>query len=348
MPLPASSLASACRAVADWVGTQMPVDGGNPVRVLVGSPADAVPGESDTDHRLNFFFYRVEPSGHSFGLDPGEPWRVRLHCMVTAFAVPEDSISAGENDLRLLGELVRVFHETPILPEVDLSGEGVRPRVLYHPLSLDELNHLWSTQGDVKMRPSAGYELALVPVVPSERRVPPPLVGALGFESRADVAGRRAAFGGTAEAPSVPRTEVDTGAEDWAPRICLVDGGECAESLTFELGSAELGAFVPRLWVAGEVGPAGAVSLVWESWSAATGWAPEGAPITGIEPSSVALDPSTAASAATETLALPFDDRAGQLLLYAERTYTRAQDGATVTVRSNPILISLAAAGGSP
>jgi len=53
------------------------------------------------------------------------------------------------------------------------------------------------------------------------------------------------------------------------------------------------------------------------------------------------IDPDAAAGAATQALTLPFSDHAGQMLFYAEREYTRASDGTLLTVRSNPLLISL-------
>jgi hypothetical protein len=339
MALPPSSLATACRSIVDFVDDQI-AEGQNPVRMLIGSPADAVPQQGDTDHRVNFFFYRVEPAGDTMSLAPDQPWLVRVHCLITAFAVAEDQTSAGENDLRLLGSILRVFHETPILPPVQIGGEAVRPRVVFQPLSLDELNHVWSTQGDVHLRPSACYEMALLPVVPDELGIGGPLVGAVGFETRAVSVARTAGFGGSAAAPPVQRHEVDTTGDDWRPRICLVVGGLCAESLSFEVGSAELAGFVPAVWVAGRVGAGNQVTLRWETWDATAGWLPH-AVETPADPSTDSIDPDAAATAVTVPLALPFDDQPGQLLLYAVRSYTPAGEAAPREVRSNPILLSL-------
>ena len=64
----------------------------------------------------------MEPTGFTFGLDPGESWLLRLHCLITPFGAAESPVSSGENDLRLLGEVLRVFHEKPVLPALDLGG----------------------------------------------------------------------------------------------------------------------------------------------------------------------------------------------------------------------------------
>ncbi len=130
----------------------------------------------------------------------------------------------------------------------------------------------------------------------------------------------------------------DIGRVDWAPAIAFVDQNRCALSFGFTLGSPELAAFVPEVWVAGK--PGEHVSLRWETWDAAQGWQ-KFEPPTDATIASTAIDPEAAAGAATETLALPFSDHPGQLQLHTERSYVRPGDGAVLTVRSNPLLISL-------
>jgi len=341
MALPVSTLSQVSRAIADFLSERLNASRHN-IHLLIGNPSDAVPKEGDK-HRVNLFFYRLEPSGFEPGVAPDDPWLLRLHCLITAFGVLEEMISAGENDLRLLGEVIRIFHEKPILDAIEVAGEQVRTRVVFQPLSVDDLNHLWSTQGEVAYRPSVAYEMALIPVVPEERRREGPLVGALGLEVRADMAGRRAPFSGSAAAPPVTVTRVDTGREDWTPRICFVHAGACAESLFFELGSDELAGFTPAVWIAGEEGSQ--VTLVWEVWERAHGWRRHGESTPANATTSV-LDPSAADTAQTTSLPLPFNDRAGQAVLYAARSYTRAgdqgrPDPAAIPLRSNPLLVNL-------
>lgn len=316
MPIPPSSLSRVCRSVADFLSAQVEANL-HSVRVLIGGPAEAAK-EAETEHRLNLFFYLIEPFG--FGPDPaaGESWLVRLHCLITPFSVAESPVSAGENDLRLLGEVLRAFHESPVLPLLDVDGRRVRLQAVFSPLTLDQINHLWATQGDVGYRTSLAYELTLVPILPRTPAVDGPRVGSVGLEVRGQM-------------ESGLRT-------DWAPRICLVVDGTCRESLRLAVGSPELAAFEARVWIAGP--PGSPVTLRWEAWERDGGWRP--LPATLPTQTTVAeIDPGAAASAVTTEAPLPFDDRPGQLMLYAVRSTARPSDGLVIEVRSNPVLLSL-------
>lgn len=337
MALPASSLSQICRSVADFVSNRLEAAQRN-IQVRIGSPASAAPAQGDTEHRVNLFFYRVEPNGFGPSAAPDETWLLRLSCLVTVFGVDEDQVSAGENDLRLLGGVLSAFHERPILDPVAVNGITVRAQMVFQPLGVEDLNHIWATQGDVAYRPSAAYEMALVPILPRTPRIGGPLVGALGVETRASMDRRHDPFAGAAAPPPVAAREVNLRLEGWAPRLCFVAGGACVESVSFAVGSPELAAFDPRVWVAGEDGAA--VRLRWEIWDAQDGWRPGGADVdtTATGPR---LDPDEAAAATTVAVVLPFDDHAGQAVLYGERTFNRAADGVQVTVRSNPLLVNL-------
>lgn len=335
MALPVSSLSQVCRSIADYVSNRLEAAQNN-IQVRIGSPASAAPAQGDNEHRVNLFFYRVEPNGFGPAAAPDETWLLRLSCLVTSFGVDEDQISAGENDLRLLGGVLSAFHERPILDPVTINGTTMRPQVVFHPLGMEEINHLWATQGDVPYRPSVAYEMALVPVLPRNPRLGGPLVGAIGFEVRSDEAGRHEPFGGVASdviPPPVLAREVNTRLEDWAPSICFVAGGTCVESVSLAVGTP----FAPQVWVAGLNGVA--VRLRWEIWDAQDGWRPGGVPV-DTAATGPRLDPDQAAGATTTPVDLPFDDHAGQAVLYAERTYNRAADGVQVTVRSNPLLVN--------
>ena len=335
MALTPSSLSLACRSIADFVSAGLDA-AANSIRVMIGSPVDAVPGQSDTEHRVNLFFYRIEPGGIYPDSGPGDTWWVRLHCLVTGFGLMENQISSGENDLRLLGEVMRLFHETPVLPALQVGDEAFRLQSIFQPLSPDDLNHIWSTQGDVHYRPSVVYEMALAPMVPGQRPVPPPLVGALGFEARAEMAARHAPFGGQAAGPPVRAMHVDIRDFAWAPRLCFVHQGACSESLAFAEGSAEFAAFQARVWVAGD--PAATVTLVWELWTSRTGW--QRASTQDVSPTTQTIDPDQTATASTVVFSPPFGGP-GQALLYAERTFAHPGTGQALTVRSNPLLVTL-------
>ncbi|ATB39026.1 hypothetical protein CYFUS_004465 [Cystobacter fuscus] len=342
MALPESSVSVACRSVAEFVRESFRAQGFTP-RVLIGTPAEAVTDASSSEHRINLFFHRFEPSLVGPDVLPGQSWYIRVHCLVTAFAVVEDSVSAGENDLRLLGEVIRFFHEKPLMDAVDDQGEVIRIQVLFQPLSLDDINRLWSTQKDVTYRPSVAYELALVPVVPRTRAVEGPRVGSVVTRVRT-----RGGPGGPGRewTPPVAFLRVDVEREDWAPEICLVRDGECLRSIAFEVGSPELVSFQPEVLVVGE--PGTSVRLRWDVWDRQQGWRTVDS---GVDVS-VAIheaDPRQLPASSRAQVALPFTTQPGQAVLYAVRRYRRVADGpqgAELEVRGNPLLVTLH--GGAP
>ncbi|WP_374569188.1 Pvc16 family protein [Ideonella sp.] len=339
MAVAISSLSQVCRAVGQLVGTGINQSAHSRINVVIGTPAVGSQVDGDTGHRLNLFFFRFEPSGFFPDNLPGDPWLVRAHCLMTPFCLDDDTIAAGENDLRVLGELMRFFHESPEF-DVDVDGEPWRLQAVFLTLGLDQLNQLWSTQGDTVYRPSALFELSLAPVLPRTPTIPAPRVGGLGFEARGTMAARHA--GPTAAmrtaVPMVGLMRPDTGPETWAPALCLVDDSACLLSVSFAVGSAELTAFAPEAWIAGA--PGSSAQLRWETWEAAAGWQTQ-APGGPLLIADAALDPDAVGSATTRATTLPFDDRPGQLALYAERLVTRAADGVQITVRSNPVLVTL-------
>jgi hypothetical protein len=338
MALPTSSLSQVCREIANVISVGLNASA-NSIQVMIGSPVDAVPSQSDQLHRINLFFYGIEPTGFYSGTLPGEPWWIRLRCLVTGFGIAENQISAGENDLRLLGGVIRLFHETPVLETFTVDNETFRLQVIFQALSPDDLNNIWSIQGDVSYRPSLVYEMALAPVVPLKKTIGSPLVGAIGSELRADRQARTDPFGGSAVAPVVPLTTVDSSREGWSPVICLVSDDHCAQSLAFASGSPALTDFTPAVWIAGERNAP--VLLVWEKWTSSQGWQRQSTTKNALATDTV-IDPAAVALAVTTDFALPFAaNETGQAVLFAERTYNRAVDQQPITVRSNPVMVSV-------
>jgi hypothetical protein len=339
MGLPRSSLSLVCRAVADFISVGLDASA-HSIQVMIGSPASAVPAATDTTHRINLFFYRIEPSGLFPGDTPGDPWWVRLHCLITGFGIEEEQISAGENDVRLLGEVMRLLHEHPVLPAMTVDEETFRLQLVYVPLEIDDINHIWSMQGDVTYRPSIAYEMTLVPVLPRDRRVEAPLVGRVGSEVRTLPVDRTAPYGGRMAAPPVVRSTVNSQYPGWAPIICFVIEESCAQSLCFVRGSSQLDEFNPRIWVAGETGSP--VTLTWQRWTSTMGWH-DVALVTPTIATTPTLDPQMVHTAVT--VAVPFPpglvEEGGQAVLYARRNWVRGGDGVTVTVRSNPLLLTI-------
>lgn len=342
MALPVSAISQACKSVRDFVSNALKPNG-EKLDVLMGTPAEAAPGASNTDHRVNLFFHRISPAGFGPHTGPGDPQLVRLHCLITAFATTAGNISAGENDLRLIGEIVRLFHENPVLDPITVNGVTVRLQVVFQPLSLDEINHLWSTQGDVAYRPSVLYEMALAPIVPSKRTVDPSRTAALGHEVRATMDAREAPFGGIVETPPVLASAPNIRRIDWVPHICFLSQGVCEHSVIFEVGSSELSNFTPRIWIAGRTDET--VELHWEIWDKVKGWQPGPKEAEEPHPFSEKIDPEQLPSDSDlpnlPFVTLPFDDRPGQAVLYALRAYRLTGDSRDRFVRSNPLLVTL-------
>jgi len=339
MALPVSSLSGICTAVADFVRTGLDAVL-NDIDVAVGIPADA----TSLKHLVNLFFYKFEPSGFVLNTRPDEPWRIRIYCLITAIGITENSISAGENELRLIGEVLRIFHENPVLASADIGGEEVRLQVVYSHVSEDRINQIWSTQGDAVYHPSLAYEMSLTPVMPKNVWGGDPLVGSIGNAVLPDFDSRYDTFVGTALTPPVLPVVIDTTAPDWSPEICFIYEGACHKSLAFDMEASDFVSFKPEVWLAGKITTS--VIFKWEKWDS-TGWRDTG--VTQTEtPYSAGLDPSEMPPVSSGfPLELPLpeipvaSETAAQYLLYAVRTSEKFDGGQDVEIRSNPLLISL-------
>lgn len=343
MPVPASSLSIICTSISDFVhnGLNAAV---NHILVTIGAPATVA--SEDDEQRINLFFYRFEPCGFNADVRPDEIWRLRLFCLITAFGIEEDTVSAGENDLRMLGEVIRIFREQPVLTAVAVGGEQVRLQVVFSPVTDEQINQVWSTQGDATYRPSVLYEMVLAPIIPSQLHIEPPLVGTLGNQAFSSMAQRHTAFSGTTQRPQVPFRHVNTSNPQWAPELSWIYQNDCAHSLSFDVGSPEFAAFTPQLWVAGD--PGETVALVWEIWDSLAGWRITGAPVP-VTPFSSAIDPDNIPVPTPPTfpqdvalaVSIPAGENAAQGLLYATRRVTLIPGQPPIEIRSNPLLISL-------
>ncbi len=344
-----SSLSVAARALRTHLAAAV---GLPESQILIGHPSLAAKDvEGDTNKQfLNLFFYRVEHGAHPPDGAVNDPFFLRVYCLITALGTKETAgdgatISAGENDLRLVGGVLRRLHESPILRLQDNGSQDVAQlQVLLHTLSLDDLNHIWSTQGDTPYRLSIGYELALVPMPLGEAARRGPRVGAIGIGAQSDIGYRPlpgAGFGTGAKAPQVPALHVDSDRPDWVPHICWY-----ADDGTLQYSAAVAADNLPAALQVIALGkPADSVDLFWEVWNPALPdprWQ-----IAAAEPANLTLpadrlDPRQTAPA-LNTLAQDVDlplTLPGQALLYARRNYTRP-DGTVVALVSNPLLVSI-------
>jgi hypothetical protein len=345
-----SALSVAARGLRDDLAPKL---GLSLSQVVIGHPAGAAREQeanaASPRDLLNLFVYGVERDGYPADGSNQDPFYVRAHCLFTAFCIPDsdgNGLSAGEKDLRLIGGVLHWLHAQPSLRVQDGTGaEVAQVQVVLNTLALDELNHLWATQGELPYRLSVSFELALLPVplaLPISRQ---PRVGALGVEvgqvgevgeagmTDTPDSGARLSF-------TVPRVRVDPGDPAWAPAIRLVDaGGALRYSLAFPATAVPA-----QIDVVGAGEPGAQVELTWDRWDRASGWSTLGAAAVPLALATDTLDPESAVRPAPTAVPIP-DPSPGQLQLTATRTWLRP-DGAQVLLRSNPLLLSIHAENG--
>jgi hypothetical protein len=147
---------------------------GDGVSVTIGTPKKAEPSDEESSPVVNLFFYRFALSGFQAAAHPREPLLVRAWCLITSFS------PHGEDDLKILGEIMRFLHENPELTPDSASLDKVKVpfalQAIPVVLETEELNHIWTTQGDLPYRPSMAYEFAVVPLDPYRSLEAPPNV----------------------------------------------------------------------------------------------------------------------------------------------------------------------------
>ena len=267
-----SSFSKVCSALSRHISDNI-IDDGSDVRVVIGKPADAEPAEQDSDHKINLFFYRIDPYQFSPDTVSGETLLTKSYCLITPFAVTEDNVSSGENDLRFLGEVMRVLHEKPFV-NVAIGEDKFFVQIIQQGLSTDEINQIWSNQRDVTYRPSVAYEVSITPIIPNEKMVPAPLVGEVSFVSISDVEESKfrdvRADDGVSFRPIFDKIFVDTRRNLWEQQISFAREKMLLQSISVPLNdfSTELAKY--KLVAAGEKGEK--IKLAWSKWTTDSGW----------------------------------------------------------------------------
>jgi hypothetical protein len=278
-----------------------------------------------------------------------------VFCLITALGATEtvgsSAISAGENDLRLVGGVMKRLHERPILSlQGESAGDIAQLQIVLNALTLDDINHIWCTQAGTPYRLSVGYELALVPLPLALAADRSPRVGSIGVDVRSDTRYQPFPAEGSTAQPltsQVPAVFVDSNRPDWAAHLVgfATDGSlqysllfsedETPESLPI-IALGEPGTEVTLEW---EILNLAEPDAMWRSLAAAPASLALAAdtlnPLQTVpEPSSLARD-----------VVFPLRTR-GQAMLYAFRDFVRP-DGSIVRVRSNPLLVSVHGAAAS-
>ena len=90
MALALSPLSQVCKGIRSYLDGVINAPERSKVSVLLATPAETASASAgDSNHRLNLFFNRFEPSGLFPDTLPGETGWIRTYCLVTPFAAEE-------------------------------------------------------------------------------------------------------------------------------------------------------------------------------------------------------------------------------------------------------------------
>lgn len=133
-------------------------------RITAASPADI---SDDTQPLLSFFLYQVNENPHlknegmldtSAGTLRYPPLSLNVYYLLTAYA------SSRETEHQILGRAMQILHDNAIIRGSLLQGSLARTfeelMVTIQPISLDEMNKLWSLFNGKPYRVSVTYRVS--------------------------------------------------------------------------------------------------------------------------------------------------------------------------------------------
>jgi hypothetical protein len=133
------------------------------------------PDESGSENRVNLFLYKVQENPTLKNMDwqvkPGSPNQLvppplslNLFYLMTAYK-QNDPQTGNSMAHEILGDAMRVFYESPIVPAVylseDLKNSREQIRIMLNTLDLEELSKVWATFTRA-FRLSVLYEVSVV------------------------------------------------------------------------------------------------------------------------------------------------------------------------------------------
>lgn len=175
-------IAEVMEAVRARILTLKTIDGLTDLAVEIANPAQHHPRPVDaTSHLVTLFLYRIEPDHAAMLAGPDRGMAVRLKVMITVYGGQHDGAeeSIGSIEMRILSHIMRLFLEQPQLgpirvrdtlplgPLADFVTKGVTVEAQQLSLDMEEVNHIWTTQGDTPFRTSLVYSFNYGLVVPS-------------------------------------------------------------------------------------------------------------------------------------------------------------------------------------
>jgi len=352
------------------------------VTVMIGAPGANL-SSNTSQNILNLFFYRFEPFSFAADAQPGDVQWVKMFCVITAFGIDEDinndakvDFSAGFNELRMLSQVMRLFQEKPVmLIEGDDAGEMWHTQFIQRPLADEQINQIWSTQGDTIYRPSLVYEITLAPIEPLVAKSQSARVASIGTYASSNVQNKNIDWPAdrATRYPALASVTVDTDNPQWAPAIMMLSGALSSRQASLSLhlqvpgngANADLSSFPEiDIWIAGDTAKTNNLALVGQllqnpdADKSAGKWQ-DIQRILNISADTITLDPEQL----PETAAIQFTlkkshwsnispaSHSWQLQLFAER-YIRFDtvtgewqettlENAAIRIRSNPVLITI-------
>lgn len=164
-----------------------------PVSITIAPPDVQVAGF--TNRRANLYLFQVAESPHLKNQEPpGEghpgtygrpPLSLDLHYLVTAYGASETGPDADLEAQQILGDLMRAFHEYPLItpglhrgdlpanPQIldtSLVGELERIKITLQPTTMDELSKIWTALPQANFRRSVAYNVSVVQIASRRRR----------------------------------------------------------------------------------------------------------------------------------------------------------------------------------
>ncbi len=164
-----------------------------PVAITLAPPDVQVSGI--TGRRANLYLYQVAENPHLKNQEiPGEghpgaygrpPLALDLSYLVTPYGASDNGPDADLEAQQILGDLMRAFHEYPIITpglhrgdlpanplilDTSLVGEFERIKITLQPSSLDEMSKIWTALPQSNFRRSVTYHVSVVEIASRRRR----------------------------------------------------------------------------------------------------------------------------------------------------------------------------------
>lgn len=273
MTLPVSPLAKICDVVREHINTlgeaTSPSDWD--ISVTIGAPGINL-AAAQSKNTINLFFYRFEPFSFAADSMPGDVQWMKVFCVITAFGIDErtsdDSsieFSGGFNELCMLSQVMRLFQEHPVMLVNGDDDQQWHLQFITRPFNDEQINQIWTSQGDAIFRPSVVYEIALAPIIPEQSTPQSAKVGSIGAQADVSNENRNIHWSVDRETrfPIAESITVNSDNSQWAPSIVMLSGAvgdrKASLSMHFEVpnsgaGLADLSSFPSiDIWVAGDI-----------------------------------------------------------------------------------------------